>query len=487
MAYLKKLYDIVGKKHVIEDIDILEEYSGDNSFTSRIMPVGIASPGSQEEVKKIVEWANETNTPLVPVSSGGPHFHGGTVPGIGGAVIVDMSRMNKIIRVDRNNRVVMVEPGVTFGELIPAMEKEGLAPFLPLAPRSSKSVLASALEREPITMPRYHWDNQDPLRCLEVIYGSGDLLRTGSAVGPGTLEEQWEVGRAQVRPMGPSLHDFAKLVQGGQGTMGIVTWATLACRPFPSIKKVFFIPSQKIDPLIDFTYKILWKKLGQDCLILNKHNLASLIGNNNNDISALRERLPQWAAIVSIEGFGKLPEDRVEYQSAEFMEVAQSFGLEPATRLLKSRGEQMAHILTNPSDDPFWKLRFKGGCQDLFFLSTLDMAPQFIKKVKTLSISNDFPVPDIGVTIQPTLHGTNCHCEFNFSYDMQNASESDRVRILDQKASKMIAANQGFFSRPYGSWSKIAYGNNHETVVTQRKIKEIFDPNNIMNPGKLCF
>ena len=101
----------------------------------------------------------------------------------------------------------MVEPGVTFAELIPEMERNDLAPFMPLAPRGSKSVVTSALEREPITIPRHHWNPQDPLRCVEIIYGIGDLFRTGSAAGPGTLEEQWEIGRAQVRATGPAHTD----------------------------------------------------------------------------------------------------------------------------------------------------------------------------------------------------------------------------------------------------------------------------------------
>ena len=86
-------------------------------------------------------------------------------------------------------------------------------------------------------MPKHHWESQDPLLCIEVVFGTGDLFRTGDSAGPGSLEEQWEVGKAQSRPMGPSYTDFAKIVQGSQGTMGIVTWASLKCRPFPKLKK----------------------------------------------------------------------------------------------------------------------------------------------------------------------------------------------------------------------------------------------------------
>jgi FAD/FMN-containing dehydrogenase len=395
--------------------------------------------------------------------------------------------MKKVVRVDRRNRVVMVEPGVTFGELIPEMAKKGLAPFLPLSPKPTKSVVASLLEREPITMPRYHWESQDPLRCLEVVYGTGDLFRTGSAVGPGTLEEQWAVGKAQSRPFGPSWFDFAKFVQGGQGSMGIVTWTTVACRPLPSIRKTFLLPSDKLETLIEFTRKMLWKKLGQDLLIVNRHNLACLVGTDQESIQILRDRLPQWIALVSIEGFGLLPEDRVDYQTAEFMELAQSYGLVPATKLAKIRGEQISDILSHPSEEPYWKLRYKGGCQDIFFLTTMDRTPEFINGINSLAVTHNVPTADIGVYLQPTLQGVSCHCEFNLSYAPKDTVETDKVKAFDAEAPRIITSMRGFFSRPYGAWTDVAWGNSSETVMAQRKIKAIFDPNDIMNPGKLCF
>jgi FAD/FMN-containing dehydrogenase len=398
-----------------------------------------------------------------------------------------MKRMNKVIRVDRRNKVGMVEPGVTFGELIPELEAEGLAPLMGLAPRASKSVMACALEREPIIMPHYHWENQDPLRCVEIVYGTGDMFRTGSAAGPGSLEEQWEVGRAQVRPMGPSFTDFAKLVQGSQGTMGIVTWATVGCRPLPSVKKLFFIPSNNLEALVNFTYKLLWKKLGAAYFIVNNHNLACLAGRDPESIHKLRNDLPEWVAVVSIEGFGLVPEVRADYQKAEIEEVAQAFGLEPVAILSELRSDRMLDLLSQPCEEPYWKLRFKGGCQDIFFITTLDKTPEFITRINNLAAAYKLPIADMGVYLQPTIHGTNCHCEFNLSYDPKDKRELDRVKAFHAEAPVAITDMHGFFSRPYGSWAKVAYGRSAESVMVQRKVKGIFDPNNIMNPGKLCF
>ena len=118
---------IVGDKNVLDNEDVLEEYSRDMSFVPRVRPRCIVKPKGAEEVQSLVKWANEALTPLVPVSSGGPHFRGDTVPSTGGAVIVDLSEMKQVLRVDRRNRIAMIEPGVTFSGLIPTLEKEVLS------------------------------------------------------------------------------------------------------------------------------------------------------------------------------------------------------------------------------------------------------------------------------------------------------------------------------------------------------------------------
>ena len=165
------LVGIVGKENIRDDPATLEEYSGGLAQNT---PAAVVRPANTDEVQRVVKWANENRTPLIPVSSGPPHFRGGTVPGVEGAVIVDLRRMNKIIRVDADNRVAIVEPGVTFGQLQSELAAHGLSAYMPLLPRSSKSVLASVLERDPILMPSVHFDSTDPMLCTEIVFGTGD-------------------------------------------------------------------------------------------------------------------------------------------------------------------------------------------------------------------------------------------------------------------------------------------------------------------------
>ena len=154
MSEKEELVAIVGDVNVSDTPEVLESYSRDESFVRQMKPQFVARPQNVDEVQEIVKWANRTGTPLIPVSSGQPHFRGDTIPTRGG-VVVDLSRMKRIVRINRRNRVAMIEPGVTFAELQSELKKEGMRLPMSLCPRSSKSVIGSCLEREPTVIPKY--------------------------------------------------------------------------------------------------------------------------------------------------------------------------------------------------------------------------------------------------------------------------------------------------------------------------------------------
>jgi FAD/FMN-containing dehydrogenase len=139
----EKLIEIAGRGNILDDPETLEAYSRDLSFAPKMKPGLVVRPGNVDEVQRIVRWANQTQTPLVPVSSGPHHFSGDTVPGAAGAVIIELSRMKRILRIDRRDRMTLVEPGVTYGELQPELARAGLRLSMLLLPRANKSVITS--------------------------------------------------------------------------------------------------------------------------------------------------------------------------------------------------------------------------------------------------------------------------------------------------------------------------------------------------------
>jgi FAD/FMN-containing dehydrogenase len=483
-----ELQEIVGEEYISDDPAILDKYSRDVSFVSRLSPRFVVKPEKAEELQNIVKWANDTLTPLVPVSSGPPHFRGDTVPSVAGAVIVDLSRMKKIIRVDRLHRVTMAEPGVTFGELIPAIEKAGLRLNMPLLPRQSKAVVGSLLEREPVTMPKYQWDIADPLACMEVVFGTGDMFRTGQAAGPGTVEEQWAAGGAQKEPQGPGVISWHRIIQGAQGTVGIATWASIRCEILPKLEEPFFAGSSQLGSLLELTHWLIRLRLANECFILNNSNLAAIMADQwPQDYQTLKQALPPWILFFNVVGYDYFPEEKVDYQVKNISEMTQRIGVEPVRSIGGVSAAAMLRKIQRPSAEPYWKLRYKGACQDIFFLTVYEKLEGLIETIQGLAYKAGYPAPDIGTYLQPAVQGTNCHCEFNLFYNTANPGEPARVKELSSLATQSLIAKGAFFSRPYGEHARTILNRDAATSAALTRIKTIIDPHNIMNPGKLCF
>lgn len=482
----RQLEDIVGLDNVVDDPIVLEDYGHDMSFAVGRRPVLVVRPRRAQQVHDLVVWANQTLIPLVPISSGPPHFRGDTVPALGG-VVVDLSQMQQVLRIDRRNRVAMVEPGVTFGSLKPEVEKHNMRLMLPLAPRATKSIVGSYLEREPILVPKYHWDMSDPLCCTELVFGTGDLFRTGAAAGPGTLDEQWESGQAQKNPLGPGPSDLFRVVQGAQGTLAMLTWATVRLELLPSIQKLFMVGCQKVDEIMDFVYWLQRLKLGDECLVLNRLNLASILEQDARSIEQCRSALPPYILIFVIAGYERFPEERVDYQAKDMAEIAERCGVKPVAALRGVDPGRLLRALGEPSAEPYWKLRYRGNDAEIFFLTTLDRSPQFIEIMQDVARETGFPETSIGVYIQPIQQGRSCHVEFDLAFDPSDAMEVAQTKRTLEQASKALMHKGAFFSRPYGIWAEMAGNHYAENVTALRKVKRIFDPNNVMNPGKLWF
>ncbi|MBN1190333.1 MAG: FAD-binding oxidoreductase [Dehalococcoidales bacterium] len=483
----EELKKIVGGNRVLEYPENIAENSRSEDFYSSIQPEYIVKPENENEVRQIIKWANETLTPLVPVSSGAPHLRDGSVPGTDGAVLVDLSGMKRIIRVDRRNRVAMVEPGVTFGELQEELKKNGLRLNMPMLPLCQKSVMGSVLEREPVMMSKYHWDMVDPLACTGVVFGSGDVYRTGAAAGPGTVEEQWKSGGAQKSPADP-LVDWVRLVQGAQGTMGIVTWATVRCELIPSLKEPFMVPSSSLDGLLELSHWLIRLRLADECLILNNVNLARILaGRWPEDYERLRDALPPLVLFFCIGGYEYLPEEKMAYQIEQMTDIAKRAEVEPVKALNGITASGLWDIFQRPSEDPYWKMKGKGSCHDIFCLATYDRLPELIKAMNEATGEFGYPVSDMGIYLQPVVQGTGYHCEFNLFVNPADPEEANSIKKLSTHAVQSLMNKGAFFSRPYGAWVNMVYGRDTETAAALRKIKGIVDPNNIMNPGKLCF
>ncbi|MFW9849420.1 MAG: FAD-binding oxidoreductase [Candidatus Thorarchaeota archaeon] len=477
-----ELTKIVGTDRVTNKQELLEHLLGEHGFTERELPSLLVWPSSAEEISQIVELANKSYFPLIPISSGTPRMNGGSIPKVKGTVILDLSRMNRIIRVDSKNKVVMIEPGVTYGQLLPELKKAGLRPLMPLLPKASQSVLASCLDREPTTIPRFHWDASDPLLCTETIFGTGEMLRTGSASGPGSLEEQWASGQAQKNPMGPSQFDPFRLIQGSQGTIGIVTWITMKCEIAPDLHRVFLSGADTLESLQEFNYAVIRRRLADEHFILNSRFLSEALGND------LVDSISEWILVLGLSGHGSLFQDEFDYRLGDTKEIATENGVYLEEKIGDVKSDDIQKLLNVPSSEPYWKIRSYGACKEVHFSSTLDEIPYLHKTFLAVAKDSGVEQDRIGVYVQPTVQGVNAYCFFDIYYNPQDEKEVANTEKLYVSGSEKLMESAAFFSRPPDVLRDSVYSRvSPEVLKAMNRVKRIFDPNNVLSPGNLCF
>jgi len=480
-----KLRDMVGPENFSDDPEVLNIYSKDFSLALAGVPNYVVKPKAAEEVQKVIKFANKNLLPVVPVSSL-VHFHGATIPKQGG-IIVDLTRMNRVLEVDELNRRVRMEVGVTWEQITGALAKKGFRIMMPLLPHPLRSAVTDHLEREVITNTVY--DYGEPLQSMEVVWPTGEIFRTGSASVTGYPDSPSK----GANPSGPGL-DFYRFLQGAQGTMGIVTWANLKIEYLPRMDRVLLAPVEDLDYTIEFLHRVLKLRIGQECLLLDNTNLAAIVAENwPEDFETLRASLPPWTLIMVISGMARRPEEKLQYEEEmlgkviknEFPEVHLDHSLPGFPGL----GRKLLTLLRKPwpKKITYWKNRYQGACQSLFFITRPVLAPKFIDIMEEVAAGYGYPVDDIGGYIQPIEHNRACQLEFNLFYDPTSPDDMELVRNLYRDASFVLASEGALFTRPYGELANLVYESATGYATALRRVKKVFDPNNIMNPGTLCY
>ncbi|HUL39717.1 MAG TPA: FAD-binding oxidoreductase, partial [Methanomassiliicoccales archaeon] len=447
-------------------------------------PSLVVRPSSVGELQALVRLANSSKLNLTVSSSTGRHRKGG-LTAMKENVMVDLSGWRGIPWINRRNRVCLIEPGVTYGELLKALEPHGMTIPMPLAPRNGKSVVAAMMDREPTTWPNRQWDISDPVASTELVFGSGELFRTGAAGGPGTLEQQRAMGGAQKSPLGPSQTDFQRVVQGSQGTMGIATWITVRAELRPSVQRPYLLGAESLQELIPYIYDVQRQWLGEHSFVLDRTAAAMLMSaQGGGDLEEVRRSLPRFVCLQNVAGFERMPKERVEYQSNDIGAIAKRNKLTMATSLGKVSAGALLDAATRPCGEAEWRDAWKGGCLSIFFLTTLDMVPALIDAFLDTAGRTGVEQRSIGTYVQPVVQNHGCHVELMCAYDPGRSEETDSMRRLERESVARLAQEGAFFSRPYGAAGKIAFQQNPLGFEVLRKVKGIFDPNLVLNQGK---
>jgi len=498
---LEELVSIVGRDNASDDPAVLDAYSTDQSLVLPRRPNYVAMPGSVEEVQEIVRLANRYMTPLVPYSSG-TNFHGVAIPDHGG-ILVNLGRMNNILGIDERNWNALVEPGVTYSQLQGELQKRKLRVAAPLSSPPSASVLSSYLERTPVITAADFTFGNELINTYDIVMPTGQLF----TVGHPPSEKA-----SSMAPDGPALNLY-RLFQGAQGTMGIVVRMSIRLLPLPEVQNVFFVATDSVKRAVPVIQRIQRKELGLECFALNSFDLAALLTegssqdenprkgryvriqgvnswtvNQSARFKRLRETLPPWTVVISLAGWGRRSGEKVEYQELDLRDLAAEYGFE----IERTVGDvpNLDRIIREEVLHP-WRMQkrfgYRGSCQGLMFHARPDRVPQLAATISEVASKYQYPPGDIGGYLLPIERARAIYAEYDFHFRPDDPADTLRLKELFEEASELLIDRGAFFDRPYGTWAKAMYHRAGTYTEYLRRVKRQLDPNNIMNPGKLCF
>ena len=485
MTLKSDLEIILNQENVSSNQEIIRKYSFDQSFVQPRSPDIVVFPQNVEQVQEVVKYANRTNTPIVPFSSG-LNFHGAAIPKEGG-ILMDLSKMNKILEINKSNWHCVIEPGVTAQQLQDELEKHQLKAMLPTGIHPNRSVLTSFLERDPaIASASFEYGNE-LIMDTELVLPTGELFRTGlwsSGVNPGS-------------PMGPVRAMINRLWTGAQGTLGIMTKMNIKIEYLPRKRKIFMIPFDSFPEAMPSLKAIQRKEIGHECFLINNFNIASIACRDwsvpfdfpaeavkSKEFETLRETLPEWLLVICSNGGPRRPEGKIAHEEEALHEICTTEHLQTYENPL------LAELFSGETLRPWGILKkfcYKGSVHDISFKTTLKRFPEFQRIVMELINRYNYPLRDVGVLIMPLERGRAYHCIADFHCNHNDAQETANIKNLWMEASERLIDEGALFDRPYGAWADMVYSRAGTYTQKLKEIKKEIDPNNILNPGHLCF
>jgi glycolate oxidase len=223
VEHLEAFKNICGEKYVFVDEEVLHNYAHDETEDLHFLPDVVIKPGSANEISAILNICNQYKIPVTPRGAG-TGLSGGALPHLGG-VLLSIERLNKIIHVDERNLQVITEPGVITEVLQNAVKEKGL--FYPPDPSSRGSCMIGGNIAENSGGPKAvkYGVVKDYVLNLEVVLPTGEIIWTGANVLKNATG-----------------YNLTQLMVGSEGTLGIVTKAVLKLIPLPKLDILMLVP-----------------------------------------------------------------------------------------------------------------------------------------------------------------------------------------------------------------------------------------------------
>jgi glycolate oxidase len=451
--YLKK---IVGEENVIVDKDGLENYSHDETPLYKSMPEVVIKPKSTKEVSRIMEIAYKNTIPVTP-RSGGTSLSAGAVP-IYGGIVLSLEQMNRIKEIDQKNLMAVVEPGVITEQLGIELKKQNL--FFPPDPVSLDSCMIGGNIAENAGGPRAmkYGVTKNYVLGLEIVMADGRTQRLG--------------GKLLKNVTG---YDIMDLIIGSEGTLAVITEATLKVLPRPKIIIDLLVPFKCVEDAVGFTISVLQQGFMPAAIEFMEGDVYRMAAQY------LKRKLPFSEAdahiIVELDGDNK---DMLRKHYDELGNIALEYG---ALDVLVGESEKDKEKIWEPrknASDALKEVAKPLAREDL--VVPKDRIPELIKRLKVCVEKYNAHLYAFG-----HLGDGNIHADLGIEKD--KTMKDTILKKMRREVYEIALSLGGAITAEHGiGLSKIEYlemALDKRQIAMMKKIKSIFDPKNILNPGKI--
>ncbi|UFT98714.1 glycolate oxidase subunit GlcD [Radiobacillus kanasensis] len=446
--------DIVGAKNVADSQASKLVYSFDATPQFQSMPDIILSPRNTKEVSEIVKLCNEHHIPIVPRGSG-TNLSAGTTPLEGGVVLL-FKHLDQIIEIDEENLTITTQPGVNTLELTQVVETKGL--FYPPDPSSMKisQIGGNINENSGGLRGLKYGVTRDYVLGLEIVLPNGDIIRTGGKLAKDVAG-----------------YDLTRLFVGSEGTLGIVTEAILKLIPMPESKKTMLALYQDMNAAARTVSAIIANRIIPTTLeFLDQPTLkvvedfsriglptdvkAVLLIEQDGDSQTVERDMEKIEAICKDNQATDVQVAETEVE-ADALRTARRAALSALARL---RPTTILEDATVPRSK----------------------IAEMVQAINEIANKYQIDICTFGHAGDGNLHPT-CMT------DVRNKEEMERVEKALQEIFEKAVALGGTITGEHGVGAmKSPYLHlklGEEGIAAMEQIKRAFDPNNIMNPGKI--
>ncbi|HCC54419.1 MAG TPA: glycolate oxidase subunit GlcD [Desulfobulbaceae bacterium] len=450
---LQELRKIVGQDQVTTVPEELACYSYDGTG-QEYLPAAVVFPGSTEEICRIMQLASATPFTVVPRGAG-TGMTGGALPVAGGLVMV-MSRLNRILEIDRDNQIAILQPGVITGDLRKAAGRHGL--YYPPDPASLKFCTMGGNVAECAGGPSAvkYGVTRDYVLGLEAVLPDGRLIHTGVRTAKGVVG-----------------YDLTRLLVGSEGTLAIITQITVRLLPAPEARSILLVLCRG---MVEATSLVAG--------ILAHHTPCTLEYMDRTALAIVQNKLPfplpeEVGALLLIELDGQ--KDSVALATSQLTKFLQA---QPG--IIQSRTAESAD-----EAEQLWAAR-RAISPAAFSLKPHKMSEDVVvprSHLPQLVSCTEALHRELGVVIFTFGHAGDGNIHVNIMLDRSIPQEVRQANTAKQLLFEEVLRLGGTLSGEHGiGLTKAAYlamELDQSTITLMQEIKRLFDPLNILNPGKI--